>query len=147
MKHKTINLKEIAKNDFRLDAKHYLDDDAKNERKSEFGEVVYSVTAKELEADGYFTNVTEYAKKLGFRIAVRITPNIVNILNGGKEEEYISWDAWHDKLDSLLEMTKDECINAKDDSFVQYEFEGHKVWAMSDYTNGTALHIFTPSEY
>ena len=34
MKHKTINLKEIAKNDFRLDAKHYLDDDAKNERKS-----------------------------------------------------------------------------------------------------------------
>ena len=108
--------------------------------------VVYSISADQLEADGYFTNITYYAKKVGFIIEVRITPNIVKMLNGNNPDEHISWDEWHDRLDTMLKIIKNDILSTND-TLVESVYEKKRVWTMADSTCGEALHIFTPDEY
>jgi len=109
--------------------------------------VVYSITADELVADGYLSDVSYYAKKLGIGTTVRITPNIVNILNGGNDEEYLSWDEWHDELDKMLRMIKKAIIESNGEEMIECDYDGNRIWVMADYTSGDAIHIFTPDEY
>jgi|TARA_R110000822_G_scaffold109421_2_gene239235 hypothetical protein len=118
--------------------------------------VIVGPTSDELVADGYFTDVTPYAKKFhDMTDKVRITPNISIMLAqlGSSEAQEVEW---YDELDSLLTTIRGGIMDMNDDDFKNFEKYRHtlmlkhkdnEVWLAMDCTSGDSVHIFTPAEY
>jgi hypothetical protein len=72
--------------------------------------IIQGPTAKQLEDDGYFMNVSKYAKLFGIQPEVRITTGVNNLLAQLSGDDQ-GFDEWHDELDSLLTCFKEMIIN------------------------------------
>tara|TARA_R100001510_G_C7633134_1_gene191715 strand:+ start:657 stop:1025 length:369 start_codon:yes stop_codon:yes gene_type:complete len=117
--------------------------------------IIQGPTAKQLEDDGYFMNVSKYAKLFGIQPKVRITTGVNNLLAQLSGDDQ-GFDEWHDELDSLLTCFKEMIINLSENKLRYFEekgvletmdFKHNKLFCQKDFTSGDAIHIFLPSEY
>ena len=117
--------------------------------------IIKGVTAQEMENEGYFINVTNYAKQFGIQPIVRITQGVDSLL-AKISDDHNYWDSYHDALDSLISLFREKVIELSDNKLKYFEscgdmitlkFHEHKISIAKDYTSGDAVHIFLPNEY
>ena len=117
--------------------------------------IIQGPTAKQLEDDGYFMNVSKYAKLFGIQPEVRITTGVNNLLAQLSGDDQ-GFDEWHDELDSLLTCFKEMIINLSENKLRYFEekgvletmdFKQNKLFCQKDFSRVDAIHIFLPSEY
>jgi len=120
-------------------------------------EVISVYTADQAIEDGYLIDVTETAKEAGFKIPVRITRGVFDLVAPDKKAKSYGQD-FEGRLWDVIWMCSLAVRKVKDDSFAEFKVifqngAGNRnrkiktLWAVIDGTSGAAIHIVLPEEY
>jgi hypothetical protein len=117
--------------------------------------IIYSYTADDAMRDGILHDVTPMAKEVGFRIPVRITIGVKQLLT--PDEEVLKFGQSYDgRLWDVLNIAFVAIKSSPDENLASFHVtfrngpgkeNKKKLWAALDMTGGPAIHIFLPEEY
>lgn len=116
---------------------------------------IYKYTARQAVEDGVLVEVGDLAKEAGFKIPVRITAGVHELVTPGKEAASYG-QSYNGRLWDVLFLAVLAIRNSGDDNFASFrvtfqngpnEKKTVELWALPDGTSGPAIHILLPSEY
>jgi hypothetical protein len=119
--------------------------------------VISSYTADDAMRDGTLYDVTDLAKKVGFRIPVRITIGVKQLLTPDEEVLKFFGQSYDGRLWDVLNVAFVAIKSSPDENLTSFHVtfrngpgkeNKKKLWAAPDWTTDTpAIHILLPEEY